>query len=85
MIVVLTKNDVMKAVAIGELRDQGFTMKEAMERAGKLGKQILNKVVKRVELQLCVCKYPPKEYLSLGGKHHPSLDMPRGCDDSTCA
>ena len=40
VIVLLTKADVMRGMAIGRLRDEGMEMKDAMEMAGGLGKQI---------------------------------------------
>ena len=68
MIVLLTKADAMEGMAIGRLRDEGVRMKDAMDMAGDLAKQILSEVSKRVKIHLNGCKYPPKDYLSLHGK-----------------
>jgi len=56
----------MEGKAIGMLRDEGVQMKDAMEMAGGLAKQILSEVSTKIKNQLNGCKYPPKDYLSLG-------------------
>ena len=71
VIVLLTKADAMEGQAIGQLRDKGMKMEEAMLRAGSLAKQILSEVTTKIKNQLNKCKYQPKEYLSLGSKLHP--------------
>jgi len=68
VIVLLTKADAMEGMAIGRLRDEGMQMKDAMEMAGDLGKQILSEVSTKIKIQLNGCKYPPKDYLLLHGK-----------------
>ena len=68
MIVLLTKADAMEGQAIGQLRDEGMQMKEAVLSAGSLAAQILSEVSAKVKKQLDGCKYPPKDYLSLGGE-----------------
>jgi len=68
VIVLLTKADEMEGMAIGRLRDEGMQMKDAMEMAGDLAKQILSEVSTKIKIQLNGCKYPPKDYLSLHGK-----------------
>ena len=68
VIVLLTKADAMWGEAIGQLRDTGMQMKEAMLGAGELAKQILGEVSRKIRNQLNGCKYPPKEYLSLRGE-----------------
>ena len=67
MIVVLTKADAMEFKAIGQLRDEGLTMKEARSQAGKLAKQLLVQVKKQVEDQLGECKHHPNDCLALFG------------------
>ncbi|KAL4075289.1 hypothetical protein V8B97DRAFT_2022282 [Scleroderma yunnanense] len=59
VIVVWTKADAMELEAIGQLRDQGLTMKEAMLQAGELAKQLLVNVKTQIEDQLARYKYPP--------------------------
>ena len=44
VIVLLTKADAMEGKAIGQLRDEGMQMKEAMLRARSLATQILSEV-----------------------------------------
>ena len=68
MIVLLTKADAMEGRAIGRLRDEGVQMKDAIEMAGGLAKEILSEVSTKIKIQLNGCKYPPKDYLSLHGK-----------------
>ena len=77
VIVLLTKADAMEGMAIGRLRDEGMQMKDAMEMAGDLGKEILSEVSRKIKIQLNGCKYPPKDYLSLHGKisYGPFLSM----------
>ena len=67
MIVVLTKADAMEFKAIGQLRDEGLTMKEARSQAGELAKQLLVQVKKQVEDQLGECKHHPNDCLALWG------------------
>ena len=68
VIVLLTKADAMEGQAIGRLRDEGMQMEEAMLKAGSLAPQILSEVRRKIKNQLDECKYPPKDYLSLGGE-----------------
>ena len=68
VIVVLTKADAMAGQAIGLLRDEGIQMKETLVRAGSLASQFLGEVSTKIKNQLDQCKYPPKEYVSLGGE-----------------
>ena len=70
MIVVLTKADAMKLEAIGQLRDQGLTMKEARPQAGELAKQLVTEVKARIEEQLAKCKYHHNDCLALFGGYH---------------
>jgi len=58
----------MEGQAIGRLRDEGMQMEEAMLKAGSLAPQILSEVRRKIKNQLDECKYPPKDYLSLGGE-----------------
>jgi len=67
VIVVLTKADAMEFKAIGQLRDEGLTMKEARSQAGELAKQLLVQVKKQVEDQLGECKHCPNDCLALFG------------------
>jgi len=68
VIVLLSKADAVKGHAIGRLRDEGMQMKEAMLKAGSLAPQILSEVKRIITNKLDECKYPPKDYLSLGGE-----------------
>ena len=68
VIVLLTKADAIRGKAIGQLRDEGMQIKEAMLRARSLATQILSDVHTKIENQLNGCKYPPKDYLSLVGE-----------------
>ena len=68
VIVLLTKADAMKGQAIGQLRDEGVQMKEAMLGAGSLATQILGKVSTKIRNQLGRCRYPPKSYLAMNGE-----------------
>jgi len=68
VIVLLTKADATELQAIGQLRDEGLQMQEAMLRARSLAPQILSDASIKIKNQLDDCKYPPKDYLSLGGK-----------------
>ncbi|KIM62743.1 hypothetical protein SCLCIDRAFT_1214852 [Scleroderma citrinum Foug A] len=74
VIVLLTKVDALKGVAIGQLRDEGMSMKEAMLRAGSLAPQIVTEVHKKIKNQLDECKYPPKDYVPLGGMNKEDAD-----------
>ena len=69
VIAVLTRADALKCEAIGQLRDKGVQMKEAISRAGELTEQILNDVRANIESQLSGCKYPPKAYIAMAGKY----------------
>ena len=64
----LTKADAMERQAIGQLRDEGIQMKEAMQRAESLATQILSEVSTKIRNQLDRCKYPPKSYLPMSGE-----------------
>ena len=68
VIVLLTKADAVEGQAIGRLRDEGMQMEEAMLKAGSLVPQMLSEVRRKIKNQLDECKYPPKDYLSLGGE-----------------
>ena len=68
VIVLLTKADAIRGQAIGQLRDEGMQMKEAMLRAGSLAPQILSEINTKIKNQLEQCKYKPKKYLSLGSE-----------------
>ena len=68
VIVLLTKADAIWGKAIGQLRDEGMQMKEAMLRARSLATQILSEVKTKIRNQLDRCMYPPKNYLSMSGK-----------------
>lgn len=69
VVVVLTKADAMKLAAIGELRNQGLTIREAISRAGELATQKLNRLKAGIENQLSQFKYPPKDCLTLACKY----------------
>ncbi|KAL4072671.1 hypothetical protein V8B97DRAFT_1917050 [Scleroderma yunnanense] len=69
VIVVLTKADWMKRAAIGQLRDEGLTMKEAMLGAESLATQLLSEVKTRIENKLAGFWYPPKGCLTLSWKY----------------
>ena len=68
VIVLLTKADAMKGQAIGQLRDEGMQIKEAMLGAGSLATKILSEVSTKIKNQLSKCLYPPKDYLSMSGE-----------------
>ena len=68
VIVLLTKADAMKGQAIGQLRDEGMQIKEAILQAGSLATQILSEVSTKIRNQLSRCLYPPKNYLSMSGE-----------------
>ncbi|KIM55621.1 hypothetical protein SCLCIDRAFT_1221021, partial [Scleroderma citrinum Foug A] len=74
VIVLLTKADAMEGKAIGQLRDEGMQMKEAMLGAGSLAIQILSEVIMKIRNQLDGCKYPPKDYLSMSGMNKETAD-----------
>ena len=69
VITVLTKVDALKHQAIGQLRDEGMQIKEALLRAGELEKQMLIEQRAKFEIYLRECKYPPKAYITMAGKH----------------
>ena len=68
VIVLLTKADAIRGQAIGQLRDKGMQMKEAVLEAGSLATQILGEVSTKIRNQLDRCRYPPKNYLSMSGE-----------------
>ncbi|KAL4075531.1 hypothetical protein J3A83DRAFT_4089383 [Scleroderma citrinum] len=74
VIVVLTKADAIESLAIGQLRDEGFTMKEAIQRAKEPAVQMLSKLKMRIEAQLAGCKYPPKDCVSLASMNEDHAD-----------
>ncbi|KAL4062422.1 hypothetical protein V8B97DRAFT_2037842 [Scleroderma yunnanense] len=74
VIVVLTKADAIESLAIGQLRDEGFTMKEAIQRAKEPAAWMLSKLKMRTETQLAGCKYPPKDYVSLACMNEDDAD-----------
>ena len=68
MIAVLTKTDALKLPAVCQLmREEGLTMREVMPRVEEYSLQLLDKLSKRIEIQLNGRKYPPKLYLSMAG------------------
>ena len=68
MIAVLTKADALKLPAVCQLmREEGLTMREVMPRVEEYALQLLDKLRKRIEIQLNGTKYPPKVYLSMAG------------------
>ncbi|KAL4064417.1 hypothetical protein J3A83DRAFT_602665 [Scleroderma citrinum] len=69
VIVVLTKADRMKWAAIGQLRDEDLTIKDAMLRAEPLATQLLSDVKTRIENKLAGFRYPPQGYLALSWKY----------------
>ena len=68
VIVVLTKADALELVAIGKLREEGLSMKDAIPKAKSVAAQHLGNVQSRVRNQLDGCKYPPKAYVSLSSE-----------------
>ncbi|KAL4075194.1 hypothetical protein V8B97DRAFT_1550631 [Scleroderma yunnanense] len=74
VIVVLTKADAIESLAIGQLRDKGFTMKEAMPKANEVAIQMLSKLKMRIETQLDRCRYPPKDCVSLASMNKDDAD-----------
>ena len=68
MIVLLTKVDALNSAAIGQLVDEGNTIKEAKERAGDLEKQLIVELQERVTRGLNQCRFPPKSYLPLSSE-----------------
>ncbi|KAL4075175.1 hypothetical protein V8B97DRAFT_1896760 [Scleroderma yunnanense] len=74
VIVVLTKADAMELEAIGQLRDEGLTMKEARSQAGELAKQLLTEMKTQIEDQLAGCKHHPNNYLALSGMNKANAD-----------
>ena len=68
MIAVLTKADALKLPAVCQLmREEGLTMREVMPRVEEYALQLLDKLRKRIEIQLNGRKYPPKVYLPMAG------------------
>ena len=68
MIAVLTKADALKLPAVCQLmREEGLTMGEVMPRVEECALQLLDKLRKRIEIQLNGRKYPPKVYMSIAG------------------
>ncbi|KAL4067498.1 hypothetical protein V8B97DRAFT_1873691, partial [Scleroderma yunnanense] len=67
VVVVLTKADAMQLEAIGQLRDEGLTIKEARLQGGKLAEQLLANVKTQIQDQLRGCKHQPNDYLALYG------------------
>ncbi|KAL4075049.1 hypothetical protein V8B97DRAFT_1666254 [Scleroderma yunnanense] len=74
VIVVLTKADALKLLALNQLMRESLTMKEAIPRSGELEGQMLTRLQTRIEGQLSGCKYPPKAYLSLGNMNQEGAD-----------
>ncbi|KAL4082147.1 hypothetical protein V8B97DRAFT_2020602 [Scleroderma yunnanense] len=81
VIVILTKADAMQLEAFSQLRDEGFTLKEARTRAKTLATQLMIDVKTKIESQLGMYKYPPKDYVSLAGmnKHNADCDSLLRC------
>ncbi|KAG6331979.1 hypothetical protein ID866_7112 [Astraeus odoratus] len=65
VIVVLTKADSLNLLAIELLQDEGYSMREAKERADDLEKKLLIDLQECVTEQLHQCKFPPKSYIPL--------------------
>ncbi|KAG6329375.1 hypothetical protein ID866_9715 [Astraeus odoratus] len=74
VIVLLTKADALQCVAIGDLRDKGLDMREALQSTGEIEQQLLEKLEKRMVEMLRACKFPLSSYLSLGKMHEESFD-----------
>ncbi|KAL4075590.1 hypothetical protein J3A83DRAFT_1997938 [Scleroderma citrinum] len=71
----------MQLEAFSQLRDEGFTLKEARTRAKTLATQLMIDVKTKIESQLGMYKYPPKDYVSLAGmnKHNADCDSLLRC------
>ena len=68
MIAVLTKADTLKLPAASQLmEEENLAMREVMPRVEEYALQLLDKLQKRIEIQLNDTKYPPKVYLSMAG------------------
>ncbi|KIM60347.1 hypothetical protein SCLCIDRAFT_124477 [Scleroderma citrinum Foug A] len=74
VIVLLTKADSMREQAIGQLRDEGVKLKEAIQRAESLAPKVLSEVSTKIRNQLDRCKYPPKIYLPMRGMNTKDAD-----------
>jgi len=68
VIAVLTKADALEGPALGQLIDEGLTIREAKPRIGEVAAQMLSRLRGKIESQLSVCKHPPKAYLELAGR-----------------
>ncbi|KAG6332790.1 hypothetical protein ID866_6302 [Astraeus odoratus] len=65
VVVLLTKADTLNLLAIEKLKDKGYNMREAKERAGDLEKQLLIDLQEHVKDHLQQCTFKPKTYVSL--------------------
>ena len=79
VIVVLTKTDSLVSPAIGQLIDEGLTMREAKLKAGDLAKGMLNHHRERIMEELHEFNYPPKGCISLASKHLLCYFLNFGC------
>ncbi|KAL4066284.1 hypothetical protein V8B97DRAFT_1981622 [Scleroderma yunnanense] len=59
----------MELNAIGQLRDMGFTMKEARSQAQELAQQLLTDAKTQIEDQLAGCKHNPNDCVALSGRY----------------
>ena len=69
----LTKADSLVSPAIGQLIDEGLTVKEAKLKAGDLAEEMLNHHKSRIVEELNGFKFPPKGCLSLAGQYVSKL------------
>ncbi|KAL4076515.1 hypothetical protein V8B97DRAFT_1866773 [Scleroderma yunnanense] len=74
VIVLLTKTDFLVSPAIGQLIDEGLSMKEAKLRAGDLAEWMLNYHKTRIINELDGLKCPPKDYLTLANMNQDDAD-----------
>ena len=68
VIVVFTKFDALHAVAFGELREQGMSIREATALAPEHAKEIFkrNSYYSRVQAM----KFPPRNFICMGGEQY---------------
>ncbi|KAL4076517.1 hypothetical protein V8B97DRAFT_1866918 [Scleroderma yunnanense] len=74
VIVVLTKTDSLESVAIGQLIDEGSSMREAKLKVRDREKKLLIYHETRIINELKGFKYPPKGYLTLGNMNKDNAD-----------
>ena len=72
VIVIFTKFDALHAVAFGELREQGMSIREAVALAPEHAKEIFkrNDYYSRVQAM----KFPPRNFICMGGEQHMLYD-----------